>query len=62
VYDLSDGSSVHITHAEWLTPNRRQINGQGLEPNVPVSISEEDRNEGRDTQLLQGIEYLLAGP
>jgi carboxyl-terminal processing protease len=62
VYDLSDGSSVHITHAEWLTPNRRQINGQGLEPNVPVSISEEDRGEGRDTQLLQAIEYLLAGP
>jgi carboxyl-terminal processing protease len=58
VYDLSDGSSVHITHAQWFTPNRRAISGEGLEPDVPVSISEEDRNAGRDTQLEQAIEYL----
>ncbi|MFN2225117.1 MAG: S41 family peptidase [Anaerolineae bacterium] len=58
VYDLSDGSSVHITHAQWFTPNRRAITGEGLMPDVQVSISEQDRNAGRDTQLEQAIEYL----
>ncbi len=61
VYDLSDGSSVHITAAKWLTPNRRQIDGQGLMPDVQVSISEEDRSQGRDPQLERAIEYLRNG-
>jgi len=59
VFDLSDGSSVHITAAKWLTPERRQIDGQGLTPDVEVAISEQDRTEGRDPQLDRAIEYLL---
>lgn len=59
VYDLSDGSSVHITAAKWLTPNRRQIDGQGLVPDLQVSITEEDRNQGRDPQLERAVEHLL---
>jgi carboxyl-terminal processing protease len=58
VHDLSDGSSVHITYAKWLTPDRRQIDGQGLTPDVEVTISEEDRNQGRDPQLERAIEVL----
>ena len=61
VFDLSDGSSVHITAAKWLTPDRRQIDGQGLEPDLVVPITDEDRNQGRDTQLERAIEYLLTG-
>jgi carboxyl-terminal processing protease len=60
VYDLSDGSSVHITYAEWLTPHRRHISGQGLAPDLDVVISEEDRGQGRDTQLERAIEYLTS--
>ncbi|HSJ58635.1 MAG TPA: S41 family peptidase [Anaerolineae bacterium] len=58
VFDLSDGSSVHITYAEWLTPDRRQLTGQGLVPDVVVGISEEDRSQGRDTQLERAVEHL----
>jgi carboxyl-terminal processing protease len=61
VFDLSDGSSVHITAAKWLTPDRRQIDGQGLMPDLEVSITEEDRSQGRDTQLERAIEYLFTG-
>lgn len=61
VFDLSDGSSVHITAAKWLTPDRRQIDGQGLLPDLEVSITDEDRTQGRDTQLERAIEYLLTG-
>jgi carboxyl-terminal processing protease len=59
VFDLSDSSSVHITWAEWLTPNRRQITGEGLTPDFEVAISEEDRSAGRDTQLERAIQYLM---
>jgi carboxyl-terminal processing protease len=61
VFDLSDGSSVHITHAQWLTPARRQISGQGLTPDLEVSSTEEDREQGRDAPLERAVEYLQTG-
>ena len=59
VFDLSDGSSVHITASKWLTPNRRQIDGQGLMPDQEVLITDEDRAQERDPQLERAIEFLL---
>lgn len=59
VYDLSDGSSVHITHAQWFTPERRAISGEGLMPDLQVSITEEDRTQGRDPQMEAAIEHLV---
>lgn len=58
VFDLSDGSSVHITYADWLTPNRRQITGVGLEPDFEVGITDDDRANGRDPQLDRAVEWL----
>lgn len=37
LYTLSDGSSLHVTNAQWFTPNGHQISGQGLEPDIPVA-------------------------
>lgn len=53
IYELSDGSSAHITSARWLTPNGRAIDGQGLTPDVPV-----ERQEGTDAQLDRAVEIL----
>jgi carboxyl-terminal processing protease len=61
VFDLSDGSSVHITSAQWLTPNRNEISGAGLAPDLEIAFTEEDRNQGRDPQLERAVEYLLTG-
>jgi carboxyl-terminal processing protease len=55
IYDLSDGSSLHVTTAIWLTPNRNQIEGQGLTPDVIATQSEEPQ----DAQLDYAVEYLL---
>ncbi len=36
VYELSDQSSLHVTNAQWFTPNGDQITGLGLIPDVQV--------------------------
>jgi carboxyl-terminal processing protease len=61
LHSLSDGSSVHITSAKWLTPARRQIEGDGLGPDVQIAFSEEAHNEGRDAQLERAVELLETG-
>lgn len=58
VYDLSDQSSLHVTVARWLTPNRHRIGEEGLAPDVEVIPSETDRASGADPQLEQAIAYL----
>lgn len=61
VYDLSDSSSLHVTVAKWLTPNRRQIDGQGLFPDIEVLFSESDHANGLDPQLGRAISFLQNG-
>jgi carboxyl-terminal processing protease len=63
VYDLSDGSSVHITYARWLTPNRRQIDGDGLAADVEVVPTGEAQGQdpGLDAPLQRALEYLENG-
>jgi carboxyl-terminal processing protease len=36
---LSDGSGIYITISRWLTPDGRLIEGKGIEPDVPLTIS-----------------------
>lgn len=58
VYDLSDGSSVHVTSARWYTPNRHQIDQQGLQPDILVEQDGAvDGNIG-DSVLEQAVAYL----
>lgn len=55
VIPLSDGSSLHVTVAQWLTPKGRQISGQGLMPDVVIALGGDDANAGRDPQLDRAI-------
>ncbi|MBN1887904.1 MAG: S41 family peptidase [Thermoflexales bacterium] len=58
IYDLSDSSSLHVTTAEWLTPKRSRLSGQGLAPDITVVRTPEEANAGRDVQLEAAIEAL----
>ena len=55
---LSDGSAIYITTARWYTPNERQIEGQGILPDVTVEITAEDIEADYDPQLERAIEYI----
>jgi carboxyl-terminal processing protease len=56
--ELSDGSSVKITAAKWLTPKGRSINKEGIEPDLEVTTSEADLKAAKDTQLNKALEVL----
>ncbi len=56
--DLSDGSSLKITIAKWLTPKGESIDKKGLTPDIEVEMSDEDWEKGRDPQLEKAIEIL----
>lgn len=61
VFDLSDGSSVHVTSARWFTPDRHQIDQQGLSPDIWVEITQEAIDNGIDEVLLRAVEELQNG-
>lgn len=55
VFDLEDGSSLHITAARWWVPGlSADIKATGLQPDVPVSDDEEP-----GTPLQKAIEILF---
>lgn len=59
--DLSDGSSLKVTVAKWLTPNGSSIDKEGLQPDVEVMFTQDveaQDEEGGDAQLEKAIEIL----
>ena len=60
-FPLSDGSAVHITVANWLTPKGRSISKVGLQPDIVVTLTDEDAKAGRDPQLDRAVQYLQTG-
>lgn len=61
IYDLSDGSSIHITSARWFTPSGQQLDGQGLQPDIPVEITQEAIDKGQDEVLERAVLFLQTG-
>jgi carboxyl-terminal processing protease len=54
IYDLSDGSSLHVTTAVWLTPDRHRIDKQGLTPDVVVPSGD----GAGDEPLTEAVNHL----
>ncbi len=59
IYDLSDGSSVHVTFAKWLTPKGRSIDGTGLAPDVEVIRADDEIRRGQDSPLAAALNLLI---
>lgn len=63
VLNLSDGSGLKITTAEYFTPNGTEINNKGISPDIEVKLPSTVKNiyaltEKDDTQLNKAIEEL----
>lgn len=58
LFNLSDGSILRVTTARWFTPKGRQIDGEGLQPDIE-SVFEPDVAHDSDVQLDAAVKYLL---
>jgi carboxyl-terminal processing protease len=48
---LSNGAQLKVTIAKWYTPNNINVNKNGFEPDIVVSLTQADIDRGVDTQL-----------
>ena len=58
VIKLSDGSELKVTTAHWYTPNNKNIDKQGINPDVAVSLSDSDTSAGKDPQKDKAYQIL----
>lgn len=59
IFDLPDGSSLHLTILRWLLPNGIQIDRENsVTPDIQVELTNDDFVMGRDPQLEKAIELL----
>lgn len=58
VRELSNGGAVYVSIARWLTPDRNQIEGRGIVPDVPVTLTIEDIEAGRDVAMFRAIDVM----
>jgi carboxyl-terminal processing protease len=56
VRSLGDGSGLAVTIAKYLTPDGRDINKDGIHPDIEVELTEQDR------KVLQEDRDLIATP
>lgn len=54
IISLPKGDGIKLTIAEYLTPNRRNINNKGIVPDIIVT----NQNNGIDKQLNKALEVL----
>lgn len=53
---LSDGGVLKVTIARWFTPKDKNIDKEGIEPDVKVERTNEDYTANRDPQLDRALE------
>ncbi len=58
ITNYDDNSSLKLTIAHWLTPNKRDINHLGIVPDQIVTISDLQKENGQDPQLDAAVNYL----
>jgi carboxyl-terminal processing protease len=58
VENMANDSMIKLTIAEWLTPNGLSLNGNGLEPDYKVELTDEDYENDKDPQLDKAIEVV----
>lgn len=58
IRDLSDGSSLKVTVAKWLTPAGDFINDKGIKPEIEVKMTTSDIEKNLDPQFNKALEIL----
>lgn len=60
VENLPDGSELKVTIARWYTPKGKNIDKQGINPDVTVQFTDQDAAAGKDPQKDKAYSLLQA--
>jgi carboxyl-terminal processing protease len=58
VENLLDGSELKVTIAHWYTPNDKNIDKQGIQPDVQVTLSDDEAKAQQDSQKDKAFQIL----
>lgn len=58
VIPLRSGGTLKVTVGRWYTPDGRNIDKDGIDPDIEVDFTEEDFDNDRDPQLDRALEEL----
>jgi len=56
---LPDGSAVKVTVAKWITPGGKNLNKDGLVPDIEVKLTDDDIAASRDPQMDRALEEVV---
>ena len=56
VVRLSGGAELKVTESRWFTPKGKNIDKEGIEPDLEVDLTAEDFNNGKDPQMERAKE------
>ncbi|MCL2444635.1 S41 family peptidase [Candidatus Saccharibacteria bacterium] len=56
--NLSAGGLLKVTTARWFTPENRNIEDDGIQPDIEIPLTIEDLNANRDPQLDAALNHL----
>lgn len=57
-FSMSDGSMLKLTIGKWYTPNDRGIDGEGIIPDIIISMKDEDYKNLYDRQLEWALKIM----
>lgn len=58
IIDLDQGAKLKVTVALWYTPNGKNINKQGIQPDTNIQLTDQDMSAGNDPQKAKAEELL----
>ncbi len=58
VIRLAGGTTMKITTAQWLRPSGKAFEEHGIDPDIVLPLTDEDRQAGRDPQLDKALSVL----
>ena len=61
VINLPQNTSLKVTVARWLTPSGKSIQDAGIEPDIAVEMTAEDKDQNKDPQLDKALEIIKHG-
>ncbi len=57
--NLKEGGAVKVTIAKWITPGGKNLDKDGLNPDIPVKLTEDDVKANKDPQMDRALEEII---